>query len=80
MDATNTSTEQTMASTTSTAKVQVWNHLGNGRTTWRACTVTGRRPAPMSMVARGKVEDWYDVRTLDGVEYRMCNPECVRVA
>jgi len=70
----------TMASTTSTARVQVWNHKGNHRTAWVACTVTGRRPAPISFAIRGKTCDWFDVVTSDGVAYRMCNPACVRVS
>lgn len=61
------------------AKVQVWNHNGNGRTTWRACEILGRVAAPRSFVESGKPSDWYNVRTRDGVEYLNCNPECVRV-
>lgn len=61
------------------AIVTVWNHRGNGRTTKRACEVIGRRPAPRSFVEAGKLEVWYDVRTCDGVEYRNCNPACMRV-
>lgn len=60
---------------TMTHEVEV-DSSGNGEaeeTTWVPCTVIGRR----AYLSGG--EDAYDVRTEDGREFRMCNPECVRV-
>lgn len=46
----------------------------DGECEWVPCAVIGRRPY------RAGGEPAYDVRTSDGREWRMCNPECVRVA
>lgn len=57
-----------------THEVQIEDEDDDGESTWVPCVVIARRPYSSGG------DDAYDVRTADGREWLMCNPECVREA